>query len=115
VLGGLANFANEYATKRYRSNLVNWGIVPFLIEGEPPFGKGDYVFIPGLDALLSGTGAGAAVSAWVISPGSVPVLTTFSLAVPELSESERDILLAGSLVNYNRRFLKPRGPGGSGA
>jgi aconitate hydratase len=115
VLGGLANFANEYATKRYRSNLVNWGIIPFLIEGEPPFGKGDYVFIPGVDALLSGRGAGAAAPAWVISPGPVPALAAFTLAAPGLDDSERDILLAGSLLNYNRRFLKRQGPGGSGA
>jgi len=48
VLGGGANFANEYATKRYRSNLINWGILPFVIEGPPPFKNGDYVFIPGI-------------------------------------------------------------------
>jgi aconitate hydratase len=107
VLGGLANFANEYATKRYRSNLVNWGIIPFLVEGEPPFGKGDYVFIPGVDTLLSGTETGA----WVISrgPGPAPVVTAFTLAAPELNEAERDILRAGSLVNYNRRLLKRQG------
>ncbi|MDR2160414.1 MAG: hydratase [Treponema sp.] len=105
VLGGLANFAGEYATKRYRSNLINWGIVPFLVEGDPPFKKGDYVFVPGMNRLLSG----AEGSAWVISPGPVPAVTAFALAAPELNGAERDILRAGSLVNYNRRFLTGHG------
>jgi aconitate hydratase len=112
VLGGLANFAGEYATRRYRSNLVNWGIIPFLIEGEPPFRKGDYVFIPGTDALLSGAtaGSGGKVTAWVISPGAGPAsAAAFPLAAPELNETEGDILRAGSLVNRNRRLLKRQG------
>ncbi|MDR1899757.1 MAG: hydratase [Treponema sp.] len=104
VLGGLANFANEYATKRYRSNLVNWGIVPFVVEGEPSFKKGDYVFIPRTEGLVSGAGGG--VEAWVISRGATSALT---LTAPELNDAERDIIRAGSLINYNRRLLKRRG------
>jgi aconitate hydratase len=99
VLGGAANFANEYATKRYRSNLINWGILPFTVEGEPPFGNGDYVFIPGLRNAVK-TGA-PSLRAWIIredASGPLP----FVLAMPELNDVERKILLAGALINYNR-------------
>jgi aconitate hydratase len=104
VLGGAANFANEYATKRYRSNLINWGILPFTIEGEPPFGNGDYLFIPGVrNAVETGV---PSLRAWVIredaaAPGPLP----FVLAAPELNDVERAVLLAGSLINYNRERL----------
>jgi aconitate hydratase len=99
VLGGGANFANEYATKRYRSNLINWGIVPFIFEGTPPFKNGDYVFIPGIRNAIE-TGA-PTVTAWVLSQ-EAPAPRSFTLAVPELNPVERDIVLAGSLINYNR-------------
>jgi aconitate hydratase len=100
VLGGLANFANEYATKRYRSNLINWGILPFNIEGEPPFKNGDYVFIRGLrNAAASAAGE---AEAWAISAEDGKA-AAFSLKMPELDGSERDIILAGSLINYNRK------------
>jgi aconitate hydratase len=98
VLGGAANFANEYATKRYRSNLINWGILPFTVEGDPPFANGDYVFIPGLrKALESGA---AELGAWTIPGHGGP--RPFSLNMPELNAGERAALLAGSLINYNR-------------
>jgi aconitate hydratase len=106
VLGGAANFANEYATKRYRSNLINWGILPFLVEGEPPFANGDYLFIPGIRHAVE-TGA-AELRAWVIrtgdagSGGSLPAPCSFVLGMPELNAGERAVLLAGSLINYNR-------------
>jgi aconitate hydratase len=100
VLGGLANFANEYATKRYRSNLINWGILPFIIEKEPPFKNGDYVFIPGIaKALQEGT---ATVNAYAVS-GSGGEPTVFTLKVSELNATERDLILAGSLINLNRK------------
>ena len=103
VLGGAANFANEYATKRYRSNLINWGILPFTLEGEPPFRNGDYVFIPGIArALRDGI---PEVAAYVLG-GSAPV--PFTLKVPELSPNENEIVRAGCLINYNRRLLKER-------
>jgi aconitate hydratase len=99
VLGGAANFANEYATKRYRSNLINWGILPFTVEGEPPFGNGDYVFIPGIRNAVE-TGA-PTLRAWIIrGDGTAPF--PFVLAAPELNDVERKILLAGALINYNR-------------
>jgi aconitate hydratase len=107
VLGGTANFAREYATKRYRSNLINWGIIPFTLEGKPPFKRGDYLFIPGIAALI-GEGA-AEAAAYVIDGGKALPCT---LKVPELNPSERGIILAGSLINHNRRGMEA-GPGGS--
>jgi aconitate hydratase len=99
VLGGLANFANEYATKRYRSNLINWGMLPFIIEGEPPFKNGDYVFIPGIAKALK---EAAELTAYVISDtGAEPV--SFALKVPDLNAAERDLVLAGSLINLRKK------------
>jgi aconitate hydratase len=99
VLGGGANFANEYATKRYRSNLINWGLIPFLVEGRPPFKNGDYVFIPRIRGLISG--AESSVRVTVISPDTGET-RAFNLAAPELNGMERELLLKGSLINYNR-------------
>jgi aconitate hydratase len=98
VLGGSANFAREYATKRYRSNLINWGILPFTVAGEPPFKNGDYIFIPRIAAAIRGEGA--ALKAYVIGAGGA---SPFSLEIPALSPGEKEIVLAGSLINYNRR------------
>jgi aconitate hydratase len=100
VLGGAANFANEYATKRYRGNLINWGILPFVIEGSPPFAKGDYLFIPGLRRALE-SGA-AKLEAWVLPGAGEGEPRPFSLNTPELNPVEQAVLLAGSLINYNR-------------
>jgi aconitate hydratase len=101
VLGGAANFANEYATKRYRSYLINWGILPFTLEGEPPFANGDYVFIPGVRNAVE-TGA-PALKAWLIrGDGGGQAPRPFALALPELNAGEREIMLAGSLINRNR-------------
>jgi aconitate hydratase len=100
VLGGAANFANEYATKRYRSNLINWGMLPFTLEGEPPFKNGDYVFIPGIARALR-EGA-SSVTAYAMG-ASQERATPFSLAISELNPSERELILAGSLINLNRR------------
>jgi aconitate hydratase len=104
VLGGLANFAGEYATKRYRSNLINWGILPFTVEGEPSFKNGDYVFIPGIArAVREGS---SPVRAYVL--GDRGITLPFTLKMPELSPVEREIVLEGCLINYNRRLLKER-------
>jgi aconitate hydratase len=100
VLGGAANFANEYATKRYRGNLINWGILPFVIEGPPPFAMGDYLFIPGLRRALE-SGA-AKLEAWVLPGTGEGTPRPFSLDTPELNPVERAVLLAGGLINYNR-------------
>jgi aconitate hydratase len=96
VLGGLANFAGEYATKRYRSNLINWGIIPFLTDGPPPFARGDYVFFP---HIRRGLEEGRSLPACIISGGAV---LPCEFRPPELSPGERAIILAGCLINYNR-------------
>ena len=98
VLGGWANIANEYATKRYRSNLINWGMLPFLIkEGELPFKKMDYIFIPGIrEAVENKT---EIIKAYAVGADG---LKEFELTLGELTDEERQIILKGCLINYNR-------------
>nr|WP_294529270.1 hydratase [uncultured Blautia sp.] len=99
VLGGWANIANEYATKRYRSNLINWGMLPFLIkEGELPFANGDYLFFPGIRKAV-------AEKADVITGYTVKEngLQKFEVTLGELTDDEREIILKGCLINYNRK------------
>lgn len=99
VLGGWANIANEYATKRYRSNLINWGMLPFLIEkGDLPFANGDYIFLP--DVRKAVETKAAEFEACVVKDGS---LTPFALKMGELTDDEREIILKGCLINYNRQ------------
>ena len=97
VLGGWANIANSYATKRYRSNLINWGMLPFLIdEGDLPFASGDYLFIPKItDAVRQGA---REVKAYMVKDG----LKEFTLKLGEMTGDEREIILKGCLINYNR-------------
>ena len=98
VLGGWANIANSYATKRYRSNLINWGILPFLIdEGELPFANGDYLFIPNIRAQVEN--CASEIPAYVVKDGG---LTPFTLKLGEMTAEERKIILDGCLINYNR-------------
>ncbi len=96
VLGGWANIANEYATKRYRSNLINWGMLPFLIpEGELPFANGDYIFIPDIRNAVEQRKT--KIPAFVVKDGG---LKEFTLEMGELTEDERTIILKGCLINY---------------
>ena len=98
VLGGWANIANSYATKRYRSNLINWGMLPFLIdEGELPFKNKDYLFIPGIRAAVQNKET--EVPAYVVKDGD---LKEFTLRLGEMTDDERQIILDGCLINYNR-------------
>ena len=98
VLGGWANIANEYATKRYRSNLINWGMLPFLIkEGELPFQNLDYLFFPGIRRAVEEKAE--TITACVVGDG---VLKNFELKLGELTDEERQIILKGCLINYNR-------------
>lgn len=98
VLGGWANIANEYATKRYRSNLINWGMLPFVIkEGELPFKNLDYLFIPGIQKVVEEKAD--TIAAYVVGDGT---LKEFELSLGELTDEERQIILKGSLINYNR-------------
>ena len=98
VLGGWANIANEYATKRYRSNLINWGMLPFVIpEGELPFKNLDYIFLPGIRKAVEEKAD--VIKAYVIADGS---LKEFDLKLGALTDTEREIILKGCLINYNR-------------
>ena len=97
VLGGWANIANEYATKRYRSNLINWGMLPFLIEkGELPFKNKDYLFFPGIRKAVEEKAD--EIKAYRVGDE----LTEFTLKLGELTDEERQIILKGCLINYNR-------------
>jgi aconitate hydratase len=98
VLGGWANIANEYATKRYRSNLINWGMLPFLIEeGELPFKNLDYLFIPGIKKAVEEKTE--VIKAYKVAEDG---LKGFELRLGELTDEERQIILKGCLINYNR-------------
>ena len=99
VLGGWANIANEYATKRYRSNLINWGMLPFLIPaGDLPFANGDYLFVPEIRKAIEEKAT--EIQAYVVKDGA---LKPFMLQMGELTNDEREIILKGCLINYNRR------------
>ncbi len=94
VLGGWANIAHEYATKRYRSNLINWGMLPFIFEEEIPFDKDDYIFIPGVaDAVRNKI---SQLDAYIIGKD----FKKFTLKLGELTDDERKIILRGCLINY---------------
>lgn len=98
VLGGWANIANEYATKRYRSNLINWGMLPFLIqEGELPFKNLDYLFIPNIKKAVEDKAE--VIKAYNVTSDG---LQEFELRLGELTDEERQIILKGCLINYNR-------------
>ena len=100
VLGGWANIANEYATKRYRSNLINWGMLPFLIqEGELPFHNLDYLFLPDIRKAVEEKQD--AIKAYKVSVEEGK-LEGFELRLGELTDEERQIILKGCLINYNR-------------
>ena len=99
VLGGWANIANEYATKRYRSNLINWGMLPFLIpSGDLPFKNGDYLFFPGIRKAVEEKAD--VIKGYTVEGDS---LKEFEVTLGELTDDEREIILKGCLINYNRK------------
>ena len=99
VLGGWANIANEYATKRYRSNLINWGMLPFLIPaGDLPFKNGDYLFFPGIRKAVEEKAD--VIKGYTVDGDS---LKEFEVTLGELTDDEREIILKGCLINYNRK------------
>ena len=99
VLGGWANVANEYATKRYRSNLINWGMLPFLIqEGKLPFVNGDYLFFPEIRQAVENKAD--VIKGYVVGQEG---LKEFEVTLGELTDDEREIILKGCLINYNRK------------
>lgn len=101
VLGGLANIAKEYATKRYRSNVMNWGMIPFLMEEEPDFEVDDYIYIPDIRNAIDGTMK--RIPAYVIKDGSA---CEISLHIADMTDEEKEIVKAGSLINYNRNRIQ---------
>ena len=99
VLGGWANIANEYATKRYRSNLINWGMLPFLIPaGDLPFVNGDYLFFPEIRKAVEEKAD--SITGYVVKESG---LVPFTVTLGELTDDEREIILKGCLINYNRK------------
>ena len=99
VLGGWANIANEYATKRYRSNLINWGMLPFLIPaGDLPFKNGDFLFFPGIRKAVEEKAD--VIKGYTVEGDS---LKEFEVTLGELTDDEREIILKGCLINYNRK------------
>lgn len=101
VLGGLANIAKEYATKRYRSNVMNWGMIPFLMEEEPDFGVDDYIYVPDIRNAIDGTMK--RIPAYMIKDGSA---CEISLHIADMTDEEKEIVKAGSLINYNRNRIQ---------
>ena len=98
VLLGGANITIEYATKRYRSNLINWGMVPFVLNGEPDFADDDYIFVPDIKKALDTDMK--EIKAYVIGDEIRPL----SLAIEPLTDEEKEIIRCGSLINYNRKL-----------
>ncbi len=100
VLGGMANIAKEYATKRYRSNLINWGMLPFLYQDEIPFQNGDYLFIRGIKKAVEEKED--EIKAYVVGSG----MKEFTLRLGNLTEDEREIISEGCLINYYKAQMK---------
>ena len=96
VIGGLANITKEYATKRYRSNVMNWGMIPFQMKGEPEFEVGNYIYVPDVKKALDGDMKD--IKAYVIGEE----VKEISLYVADMTEDEKKIVKAGCLINYNR-------------
>lgn len=102
VLGGLANIAQEYATKRYRSNVINWGMLPLQMAEKPSFDVDDYIYIPGIRAALEN--GGEPIRAWVIRDGAAA--GEIQLYMENLTAEEREIIRAGSLINFNKARMR---------
>ena len=96
VIGGLANICKEYATKRYRSNVMNWGMLPFQMEADPEFEVGDYIYVPNVREALDGDLQN--IKAYVIGD----TIKELSLFISGMTPEERKIVKAGCLINYNR-------------
>ncbi|HBC97927.1 MAG TPA: hydratase, partial [Clostridium sp.] len=99
VLGGFANISREYATKRYRSNLINWGILPFIIKEETEFKCGDFIYFK--DITSSIRERKPEIKGYLIGDG----IKEISLSVGELTDDEIEILLSGCLINYNKNKM----------
>lgn len=96
VLGGLANICQEYATKRYRSNVINWGMLPFQMKGEPTFDIGDYIYVPNVRNALDGDMKD--IKAYIVGKE----LQEISLYITDMTDDEKKIVKAGCLINFNK-------------
>ena len=101
VLGGLANICREYATKRYRSNVMNWGMLPFQMEAEPEFEVGDYIYVPGIRKVLT-EGSTDQIKAYVIGDE----VREITLYLADMTDNEKEIVMDGCLINFNRKKAK---------
>ena len=97
VLGGMANIAREYATKRYRSNLINWGMLPFVFDGDLVFDKDDYIFVKDIKKAIETKED--TIHAYVVNQG----MKEIELHLGNLTDDEREIILQGCLINYNKK------------
>ncbi len=100
VLGGLANICREYATKRYRSNVMNWGMVPFQMAAEPDFRVGDLIYVPGIREALAGDMK--SIKAYVLGENAHEI----QLFISDMTAEEKEIVKAGCLINYNKRRME---------
>lgn len=100
VLGGWANIAKEYATKRYRSNLINWGIIPFVIDQDSDFENGDYIYIKNIEKYIENKID--KLDSYLIS-GKDNEVRKIELKIDSLTDTEREILIDGCLINYYKR------------
>ncbi len=100
VIGGLANITKEYATKRYRSNVINWGMLPFQMEAAPEFEVGDYIYVPGIRKLLDGDLKN--IKAYVLGTN----VKEITLYLADMTPEEREIVKAGCLINFNRNRIQ---------
>ena len=99
VLGGLANIAKSYATKRYRSNVMNWGMIPFIYEDENiPFHKGDFIYIKGIKSVIEN--GDSRVKAVIVNENGTKEI---ELSLGAMTEEEKEIIVSGCLINYNNR------------
>ena len=99
VLGGLANIAKAYATKRYRSNVMNWGMIPFIYEDENiPFHKGDFIYIKGIKSVIEN--GDSKVKAVIVNENGTKEI---ELSLGAMTDEEKDIIVSGCLINYNNR------------
>ena len=96
VLGGLANISSEYATKRYRSNVMNWGMIPFQMKETPEFEVGSYIYVPNIREALSGDMQH--IQAYVLGEAVKPI----TLYIAPMTDREKEIVKAGCLINFNR-------------
>ena len=99
MLGGLANIAKAYATKRYRSNVMNWGMIPFIYEDENiPLHKGDFIYIKGIKSVIEN--GDSKVKAVIVNENGTKEI---ELSLGAMTDEEKDIIVSGCLINYNNR------------